>query len=178
MKKTDENRGIAVRLDHNSWGIFVFDALVFVVWFLYRLKKYGFYNPNTIVFLCIIATFSIFAVISKRTGIIFKDEKVYCYYGLSEKVYDISSIVCVKCSVTYTSSTHIMNPYIKYADGTYAKTLFYLKETKDGMELKENSYNFERKFNRSILFSSVYDERVLQYLKIVNPNIVIMECED
>ena len=178
MKEKNRNRGLVVRLDHNSWGIFVFDTLIFVAWFLYRLKKYGLQKSQPLLFLILIAVLFVLTIGAKRSKIIFKDDKVHCYYGFRKKVYDISSIICVKCAVTYTSSSHIMNPYIKYADGTYAKTMFYLKEIKDGMERKENSYNFNSEFYRSILFSSVYDERVLQYLKIVNPNIVIMECED
>ena len=178
MKKVDESRGIVINTGYGSYWLIVFDVFMLIACYFYGLKKNGFQNSHPLVYLCLIATFSILIIRVKRSEIIFKDEKVYCCYGFRKNVYDISSIVCVKCAITYISSSHIMNPYVKNSDGSYAQTMFYLKETKDGMELKENSYNFERKFNRSILFSSVYDERVLKYLKIVNPNIVIMECED
>ncbi len=179
MKKADESRGITVKKDYRSLIEIILVFPIFIIWYLKDLDIYGFKNAHHLLFLGLITIFAVLTIGAKRSEmILFKDNKVYSYYGLSKNICDISSIVGIKIAITYISSSHRINPYVKNSDGSYAQTMFYLKEIKDGMELKENSYNFSNKFHRSILFSSVYDERVLKYLKIINPNIVIMECED
>ncbi len=176
----EDNNGLFIRINYKTkiCIISICEMIAILVGvYLYRLIKLGDVIPNIYIVLILLG-FTYLLVTEIRSGIIFKDEFVY-YKNFIQKKYNISSIKGVKTAVTYDTSAWGGDEVYKTKNGNILYTVFYLKSVDDNIRMfdgkKGLSSTFANDYHKNILFSSVYDERVIQYLKTVNPDIEIMD---
>lgn len=179
MKK---GRGIYIEKSYtNATGIVLayISLAVILVCYFGGVLAHGF---NLQYFVCIISivvglTLLIYSATNSR--IILENDMIYCYSGFFKKSYHISSIAGIKLTVAFCNCGYGKDGVYRDLDGNAKYIVFYLKNVNSEIRSFNGktglSTKFIDRFKKAILFSSVYDERVIQYLKTINPNIEIMD---
>ena len=181
MKREYDLNEISVSTDYNGFMIIKSCFLLIIIWIILfnNMVKKGFSSLYAVALIGI-SIYLIYSAISfKMAKVVFKGDKVYYKNGcFLIKEYDICSIAGIKITAAYGKTGGFSGEF-RDKNGNIAYTLLYLKYVDDDIRNfkgKENfSTMFANEYHKNILFSSVYDERVIQYLKAVNPDIEIMD---
>lgn len=182
MKNKIKSRGLYLSSNNGShfallslWVL----VIAIIVFYIRSSFKTGFNIQSFICTAFMTGVIFLLIIYKKRSGIYFMDDKVYFCNGIFTKTYDIMSIAGIKKVVSECYDTFGQWYVCKDSNGNPEFTVFYLSKVDESIRNFDNkkmySRNFTGKYSEFILFSSVYDERVIQYLKAVNPDIEIMD---
>ena len=114
-----------------------------------------------------------------NTYVLVKDDVIYDVKGFKKSLYNISDIAGIKFVTSYDLNAWGFSSICTDSKGNTLYYVFYLRDVNNDIRnfdgKGELSPTFLKEYHKNILFSSVYDERVIQYLKTVNPDIEIMD---
>ena len=99
-------------------------------------------------------------------GIYINDNKVY-YKTLSRKEIDINSIVGIKIIKAEGQVNIAWSSFdIKDKEGKNLYSMMFLSKIEEGMkEYQYGDLEFKRRYGKSIIMQSVYDEKIIDYFK-------------
>ncbi len=102
----------------------------------------------------------------ERFGIYINDNKVY-YKTLVRKEIDINSIVGIKIIKAKGQVNIAWSSFdIKDKEGKNLYSMMFLTTIEEGMkEYQYGDLEFKRRYGKSIIMQSVYDERLIDYFK-------------
>ncbi len=99
-------------------------------------------------------------------GIYINDNKLY-YQTLSRKEIDINSIVGIKIIKAEGQVNIAWSSFdIKDKEGKNLYSMMFLSKIEEGMkEYQYGDLEFKRRYGKSIIMQSVYDEKIIDYFK-------------
>lgn len=131
--------------------IFAFVAFVAIIWFAdWSIKCLG------------------------KWGLYIDDEKLY-YKGFRRKELSANDIRAIKISKAREAGNLHYGFYdLKDEDGKQLYSMMFLKEISNGMDWHDRGdMSFYSQYKEQILFYTIYDQSVIDYLLTLNPNIIV-----
>ena len=158
------------------YSIFYFIIVAIVVTCAVREQ---FFSYRFFQLLCFLLIGFFWMILLDLQGVYIIDDTVYYKKALVKQKIDASSIVAIIIVHTYDRpyNTWVQAP-IKDFQGNYFYSMFALSSlNKTMINYNKGNIRFQEEYKKDILFQTVYDEELIEYLKRYVPSITIHKTD-